>query len=60
MDDDPSYQIAVEQFAYWAEVGLTNAEMLAAVGLFPRSLDDDDTIRVLQFAYRLLRRREAA
>ena len=60
MGDDDPYTLAVEQFVWWATQGLSNAAMLAAVGLDSRGADDDDTIEALAAAHRQLQRRLAA
>ena len=62
-DDDP-YLIAVEQYLYWRELGLSHEEMLAAVEIAPppHLKQAETVIRWLAFAYRarVLHHRRAA
>ena len=57
-DDVDSYEIAVEQYVYWRELGLTQAEMLASVGVSapPAAirLDAETVVRFLARAHRAM------
>jgi hypothetical protein len=56
-----SYVLAIEQYVYWRELGLTHEQMLAAVGIktgLPFSAET--VVRALAHAHRQLGRRRAA
>jgi hypothetical protein len=57
-----SYKLAVEQYVYWRELGLSHEQMLAAVEIYPpqRHLDAETVVRALAHAHRQLGRRRAA
>jgi hypothetical protein len=62
VDDDPS-AVALEQYLYWRELGLSHDAMLEAIGIVPRwqdQLSSDQTIDALAAAYRRLQQRGAA
>lgn len=64
MGDDP-FEIAIEQFLYWRQAGLTPREMLDAVGHSPplgRKITSEYVVDVLTAVHQSLRhhRRAAA
>jgi hypothetical protein len=63
MADPPdSYVLAIEQYIYWRELGLSHRQMLEAVEIYPpqRHLDAETVVRALAHAHRQLGRRSAA
>lgn len=62
VDADPdSYELAIEQYVYWRELGLSHREMLQAVGIdHPHALDAETVVRCLAYAHRQLKLRRAA
>jgi hypothetical protein len=64
MADPPdSYVLAIEQYVYWRELGLTHRQMLEAVDIInprPHQLDAETVVRALAHAHRQLGRRRAA
>lgn len=60
-DPPDSYTLACEQYVYWRELGLSNREMLQAVGIDPPPYVGAETaVRALAYAHRLLLSRERA
>jgi hypothetical protein len=57
-----SYVLAIEQYVYWRELGLSHRQMLEAVEIVPphRHLDAETVVRALAHAHRQLGRRSAA
>lgn len=58
-----SYEVAVEQYVYWRELGLSHDEMLRAVGIRPSwqgPLSSAAMIEALAAAYRMLIAERAA
>jgi hypothetical protein len=57
-----SHKLAIEQYVYWRELGLSHRQMLEAVEINPgpRHLDAETVVRALAHAHRQLGRRRAA
>jgi hypothetical protein len=63
VDADPdSYELAIEQYVYWRELGLGHRDMLLAVGVqvIPHALDAETVVRAMAYAHRRLQRAMAA
>ena len=60
--DPDSYELAIEQYVYWRELGLSNRDMLDAVGIIggPREVNAENTVRGMAYAHRQLKRARAA
>jgi hypothetical protein len=61
--DPDSYELAIEQYVYWRELGLSHGDMLQAVGIdhpLRHALDAETVVRSLAYAHRRLKRARAA
>jgi hypothetical protein len=59
--DPDSYELAIEQYVYWRELGLSHRDMLQAVGIdHPHALGAETVVRCLAHAHRQLKLRRAA
>jgi len=60
---DDSFVIAIEQYLYWRELGLSDQQMLDAIGFYrtdARLLGTSEIIDKIALAWRGLRRERAA